>query len=167
MLRSQLGVISKDSFTFQVSRTKRPFTKRGVLATINGLYDPIGFVTPVTIRSKFILHDLMLSSTDWDEPLPQTLKSQWSNWVECLPELKYILIPRCNINFPSSDLKRRELHIFSNAPQRAISAVAYLKMYIVDGWRSSCQFHSWKSKECAFSRPYHSKTGIMCSRACH
>lgn len=43
LLRS-LGVswdISKDSFTFQVSSTKRPFTKRGALATINGLYDPI------------------------------------------------------------------------------------------------------------------------------
>lgn len=53
--------------------------------------------------------------------------------MESLPELQSILIPRCYINLPSSDVKRRELHIFSDASQRAISAVAYLKMYSSNG----------------------------------
>lgn len=52
--------------------------------------------------------------------------------MESLPELQSILIPRCYINLPSSDVKRRELHIFSDASQRAISAVAYLKMYSIN-----------------------------------
>lgn len=118
---------------FQVSSTESPFTKRGVLATINGVYDPIGFVAQVIIRGKFILQDMMSSSTDWDEPFLQAFKSHWSNWVESLAELQSITIPRCYFNLPSSDVRRLELHIFSYASHRAISVVAYLKLHRIDG----------------------------------
>lgn len=53
--------------------------------------------------------------------------------MESLPELQSIIIPRCYINLPSSDVKRRELQVFSDASQREISAVAYLKMYSING----------------------------------
>lgn len=41
-----------DSFIFKVSDEVKPFTRQGVLSTINNLYDPLGFVAPVTIQSK-------------------------------------------------------------------------------------------------------------------
>ncbi|XP_061176110.1 uncharacterized protein LOC133185066 [Saccostrea echinata] len=135
-LQRSLGVswdISKDSFTFQVTSTHRPFTKRGVLATINGLYDPIGIVAPVTIRGKLIMQDVMSSVTDWDEPIPHAFQAKWHNWVESLVDLQSILIPRCYVNLPSSEVQRRELHVFSDASQKAISAVAYLKICDVSG----------------------------------
>lgn len=53
--------------------------------------------------------------------------------MQSLPELQSILIPRCYINLPASDVKRRELHIFSDASQRANYTVAYLKMYSING----------------------------------
>lgn len=94
--------ILKDSFIFQVSSSKRTSVKRGVLATINGLYDPVGFVAPVTIWDKFILHDLKSSSTDCDEPLHQQLKFHWSNRVVSLRELQSSFIPKFYINLFSS-----------------------------------------------------------------
>ncbi|XP_061190337.1 uncharacterized protein LOC133198227 [Saccostrea echinata] len=137
-LQRKLGVswdISTDSFTFQVTSTHRPFTKRGVLATINGLYDPIGIVAPVTIRGKLIMQDVMSSVTDWDEPIPHAFQAKWHNWVKSLVDLQSILIhvPRCYVNLSSSEVERRKLHVFSDASQRAISAVAYLKICDVSG----------------------------------
>ena len=41
--------LQTDTFTFQVSDEDKPFTRRGVLSTVNSLNDPLGFVAPVTI----------------------------------------------------------------------------------------------------------------------
>ena len=37
-----------DIFTFNVADTERPFTRRGVLATVNSLFDPLGLIAPAT-----------------------------------------------------------------------------------------------------------------------
>lgn len=34
------------------------------------MFDPLGFVAPVTIAGKAILGEAMTSGLDWDEPLP-------------------------------------------------------------------------------------------------
>ena len=42
-LQRSLGVmwdITKDTLTFNVSSEDKPFTRRGLLSTVNGLYDP-------------------------------------------------------------------------------------------------------------------------------
>lgn len=44
--------IESDCFTFQVNRDFKPFTKRGVLSTINGLFDPVGFSAPVALTRE-------------------------------------------------------------------------------------------------------------------
>ena len=124
--------MEKDCFTFRVSNTQKPFTKRGVLATINGLYDPIGFVAPVTIAGKIIMRDIMSLKTDWDDPLPITLLSKWSIWEQSLVNLESLTIPRCYNHLVSSQITRRELHIFSDASKDAIGAVAYLKLYDIN-----------------------------------
>ncbi|XP_056409269.1 uncharacterized protein LOC130324954 [Hyla sarda] len=52
-LQRSLGIswdLKTDSFTFRVSREEKPFTKRGVLSTVNSLYDPLGFVAPIIMQ---------------------------------------------------------------------------------------------------------------------
>ncbi|XP_056017478.1 uncharacterized protein LOC130053872 [Ostrea edulis] len=135
-LHRSLGVswdVFKDSFTFRVYCNDRPFTKRGLLATINSLYDPIGFVSPVTIGGKFILQDVMSTVTDWDEPLSQEFSTRWRDWKESLINLESVVIPRCYANLVSNQVTRRELHVFSDASSRAIGAVAYLRIFDVNG----------------------------------
>ncbi|XP_040197695.1 uncharacterized protein LOC120930586 [Rana temporaria] len=72
--------ITSDTFTFQVSDSKKPFTRRGVLSTVNSLYDPLGFVTPVTVQGRSILRQLTERVTDWDAPLPVDLLPKWEKW---------------------------------------------------------------------------------------
>jgi hypothetical protein len=53
-----------DSFTFKVSQNSKAYTRRGVLSTINSLYDPLGFLSPVTIRGRILLRDMVQGTTD-------------------------------------------------------------------------------------------------------
>ena len=131
-----LGVrwdIAHDVFTFHVSDVVHPFTKRGVLATVNSLYDPFGFLAPVTVKGKLIMRDIMSLGLDWDDPLPVDCYSRWQEWCETLPLLESVTVPRAYVDIPSSSVARRELHIFSDASQDAIAAVAFMKLYDVNG----------------------------------
>ncbi|XP_031747764.1 uncharacterized protein LOC116406890 [Xenopus tropicalis] len=78
-MQRSLGIcwdLKSDSLTFQVSSEKRPFTRRGVLSTINSLYDPLGIAAPVTIQGKALLRDLTSETQDWDAPLPEDASTQ-------------------------------------------------------------------------------------------
>ncbi len=57
-LQRSLGVswsLETDCFMFQVSPDVKPFTRRGILSTVNSLYDPLGFVAPVTMQGKALV----------------------------------------------------------------------------------------------------------------
>lgn len=127
-----LGVvwdIESDEINFQVSKEMKPYTRRGVLSMINSLFDPLGFVSPVTLRGKVLLREMMQpsSSTNWDDPLPESLREQWENWVESLHYLKDIKIPRMYGRFSLVRASGVQVHVFCDASKDAIAAVAYIK----------------------------------------
>ena len=52
-----LGVmwdINSDSFLFDVCLPWTPRTKRGLSSTMNSLFDPLGFISPVIIEVKLL-----------------------------------------------------------------------------------------------------------------
>ena len=48
----------KDVFVIEIKIPERPFTKRGVLAVINSLYDPFGFIAPIILTFHVDLNNL-------------------------------------------------------------------------------------------------------------
>ncbi|XP_076874397.1 uncharacterized protein LOC143524681 [Brachyhypopomus gauderio] len=131
-----LGVawdLKNDTFTFQVSGDSKPFTRRGVLSTVNSLYDPLGFAAPVIIQGKAFLRDLTTHSQDWDEPLPLSKRELWERWRDSLQELQSLHIPRAYTQASLSTSLRRELCVFSDASVSAIGAVAYLRVLDTEG----------------------------------
>ena len=127
-----LGILwnlSEDAFTFKVNSEAKPFTRRGVLSTVNSLYDPLGFLAPVTIQGKLILRDLIkTNNSGWDEPLPKEFQQDWETWRESLTELELLRIPRTYVNVATEEVERVELHIYSDASEVAIAAAAYLRI---------------------------------------
>lgn len=54
-LQRSLGLswnLETDCFTYLVSQEEKPFTRRGVLSSVNSLYNPLGFVAPITMQRK-------------------------------------------------------------------------------------------------------------------
>ncbi|XP_033111446.1 uncharacterized protein LOC117112468 [Anneissia japonica] len=135
-IQRSLGVywdLKRDVFTFRIGEEERPFTKRGVLAEINSIYDSIGIAAPVLIQGKLLLREMTSEkSLDWDHPLPKHTQSAWRNWQASLPILAESYIPRAYTPVPSTQAQRRELHTFVDASTQAIGAVSH-----------PCEFCTW------------------------
>jgi hypothetical protein len=136
-----LGVywdLETDTFTFHVSREDKPFTRRGVLSTINSLFDPLGIASPVIIKGKMLLRSMsgLLKNHPlerWDEVLPEEYHPAWKEWYQSLSCLQHIKIPRSYTSAPLSEASRIELHVFCDASVHGIAAVCYLRCIQPDG----------------------------------
>ena len=133
-----LGVywnLEEDTFTFKVCLPEKPFTRRGVLSVVNSIYDPLGLAVPVVLEGKLLLQQLVLlgkKSTSrktplgWDDPLPETLLSQWQRWRNSLPHLENVSVPRCYHPTGFGKIVRRKINVFSDASKDAIGASIHL-----------------------------------------
>nr|XP_055033759.1 uncharacterized protein LOC129422083 [Misgurnus anguillicaudatus] len=104
-------------------------TMRNIYKTLASQYDPLGFITPFTTRAKVIIQDLWKHNLGWDDPIePLPLREKWLTWVGELPTLVKLQFPRAytpvSADHPSVT---RELHVFSDASERAYGSVAYLR----------------------------------------
>ncbi|GFU03201.1 uncharacterized protein TNCV_2720971 [Trichonephila clavipes] len=121
-----------DYFTIDVKGllqldTSKPITKRIVLQSAGKIYDPVGFLSPYTIRLKCLLQELWLQKLSWDDELPPDIHAVWSQWGLELPFLSELKIPR-RILDSSGDSSEVQIHTFSDASQKAYGAAAFLRV---------------------------------------
>ena len=95
-----LGVLwcpMDDVFKFQVNLPGKSHnrTKRSFLKKIATLFDPLGLLSPYTVRAKFLLQEMWASGVDWDEPISTILSLRASQWFDELAVLPFLHIPRC------------------------------------------------------------------------
>ena len=147
-----LWEMASDTFTFSVANTIKPFTRRGVLSTVNSVFDPLGFLAPVTIQGRLLLRELTAEQSGWDVPLPEDKFSKWKAWQESLQELRHLHVPRTYTSASLETAVRTELCVFSDASIKAIGAVAYLKAVQGDG-QTHIGFVMAKSKLAPQSEP--------------
>ncbi|XP_063762763.1 uncharacterized protein LOC134880024 [Eleginops maclovinus] len=129
-MQRSLGVswdVSEDVFTFQVADAEKPYTRRGVLSTVNSLFDPLGFAAPVSVQGRSILRELTTESCDWDAPLPEEKYREWKLWRDSLKELEQLKIPRQYTSISLRQACSKELCVFCDASTIAIAAVAYVR----------------------------------------
>lgn len=112
-------------YNFQLKIDLSIITKRTILATIGQLYDILGLINPVIVTAKLILQEVWKSQLDWDSPVPAIIADQWSIFVNQLPKLNSIHIPRCVID---TEISHRSVLLcgFSDASQLAYGACIYL-----------------------------------------
>ena len=61
-------------------------TKRGVLAKIAKIYDPLGLVSPITLTGKILYRDACDLQVAWDAQLPGNLSYKWSSGRRVCPD---------------------------------------------------------------------------------
>ena len=58
------------------------WTRRTVLSTIAGIYDPAGLICPYVMKFKLFLREVCLAGeVEWDAPLPEKLQQRWVQLV--------------------------------------------------------------------------------------
>ncbi|XP_065355424.1 uncharacterized protein LOC135949900 [Calliphora vicina] len=122
----------EDFFFFSVPTIEKrnAYTKRSVLSDIARLFDPAGWLAPIVVSAKIIMQQVWQDNTDWDECLKPLTLTKWLNFLKFYDDINKIRIPRW-INFkPTSKI---EFHGFSDASEKAYSAVLYVRVTPIDG----------------------------------
>ena len=107
-------------------------TKRSMLSDASKLFDPMGILSPYTIRSKVMFQQLWSRGLQWDENLPEDIKQQWDIWKSELPVLNEICIPRSLMKNGKSGTSL-QLHGFGDASPKAYGAVVYARVTQCNG----------------------------------
>lgn len=118
-----------DVFSFKVNNSNQLCTtKRQILSLASKVFDPLGWLAPITVRLKMFFQSLWLMNLDWDDDIPDQLQDNWNKLQASLVELENITIPRCLHLMKSNKETQIELHAFSDASEGAYGAVIYFKV---------------------------------------
>lgn len=130
----------QDDFVFDLRNLlnllkKTSNTKRGILQAAARIYDPVGLLSPFTIRAKCLFQKLWERGLEWDCELPEDLSKLWHQWCEGLPDIENIKISRCyqEALVKQTDPVTTGVHVFSDASESAYCAAAYLRVIPEDG----------------------------------
>ena len=80
-----------DSLVFMIEldfvklKSETLFTKRELASLVAKIFDPIGLISPFTVRSKLLLQSLWTQGIGWDVELPEETSNKW---VQELSELE-------------------------------------------------------------------------------
>ena len=126
-----------DEIFFNFERWKEeasslPMTKRSLLVLTAKIFDPLGYLAPLTILMKVCFQVLCTNKVDWDEELTGDLLNKFQAVIQDISLLHSVRIPRCYF-YPGSKPVSVELHGFSDASIHAYSAVVYLKSVYGNG----------------------------------
>ncbi|XP_067945160.1 uncharacterized protein [Watersipora subatra] len=116
-----------DVFKFINNVKTKPDTKRGILSVVSQLYDPLGFIAPFTLTGKLILQKINKEDSDWDKPVSADISREWEKWLQKLPEIESISIPRCYKPKDFGVVSERQLHHFCDASDNGMGACSYLR----------------------------------------
>ena len=100
-------------------------TQRIVLSFVSAVFDPLGIRSPFTIRMRFLLKSIWAAMGQaWDKELSAEHSKLFSDWCSELSEIRTMSINRLYFENGFTNLR---LHIFTDAPEEAMSIVAYLQ----------------------------------------
>nr|XP_012234631.1 PREDICTED: uncharacterized protein LOC105679278 [Linepithema humile] len=122
---------NKDVFDFQLGPVATEIiTKRIMLSTIAKIFDPLGFLSPVTVAAKILIQELWTMKIEWDQPLPPRVGNKWTKFVNSCQDMNKLKFPRWIGTTSAFSL---EIHGFCDASSDAIAAVVYSRSISTEG----------------------------------
>ncbi|XP_059350123.1 uncharacterized protein LOC130704363 [Daphnia carinata] len=109
------------------SEREKAQSKRSILAAIASIYDTLGLLATVVLVAKAILQDVWRLKTGWVEVLPADILNRWGRFVEHLPTVESVNIPRSLITRLQSAYSSFQLHAFSDESKDGFGVVVYLR----------------------------------------
>ena len=105
-------------------------TQRKLLKFVASLFDPLGFIAPLTIRLRKVLQAAWNQGPKWDKPLPVQNFPDFVSLRDEIPNFKDLQIPRNY--FLDKPIRSVQLHTFTDASKFPLSAVCYIRVEYSD-----------------------------------
>ncbi|CAK1583812.1 unnamed protein product [Parnassius mnemosyne] len=117
---------NRDTFTFCCNMSIQEIkpTKRCLLSEISKLYDPLGWLAPISTKLKILFQNVWKLNISWDEKIPENIQQEWRKIRSDMNDIQEFEIPRwigCKEN------EVFELHGFSDASEHAFACVVYAR----------------------------------------
>ncbi|XP_031334025.1 uncharacterized protein LOC116164038 [Photinus pyralis] len=109
---------------------EKKITKRTILSVISKIFDPLGLISPVTIKAKCILQRLWQEQLNWDESVPLYIYTEWKQVIFNLKNIETISLPR---QVTIKNYISLELHGFCDASEAAYGCCIYVRSKDVFG----------------------------------
>ncbi|XP_048004347.1 uncharacterized protein LOC125240497 [Leguminivora glycinivorella] len=117
---------TEDVFTFQckIEKQKNKPTKRTLLSDISKLFDPLGWLAPLSIKLKILFQKVWKQTVQWDQPIPDGIHLEWSKIQEEIHLINDCKIPRWLLCKQNDVI---QLHGYCDASLEAYGCVVYAR----------------------------------------
>mgnify|MGYP001795165520 CR=1 FL=1 len=129
-----LGVlwnVSNDTLVFNLqeiaclAKNLEP-NKRNVIKVSASFYDPLGYMSPITVMFKLFFQELCKNKIGWDEIFEGELRKKWDKLVSGLQNVEPLTLPHFYLFGISDPISSYSVHGFCDSSARAYAAVVYL-----------------------------------------
>lgn len=118
---------SIDELSFKIDMkafyASKSSTKRQLLSDASKIFDPCGYLSPITIKAKIAMQDIWKSGTDWDSVIPREIQCNWNVYMNELPLIEKIKIKRW---FNTTVTSNISLHGFCDSSEKAMACAIYI-----------------------------------------
>ena len=102
-----------------------PITQRKILSLVSSVFDPLGLFAPFSVHIRRLLKSIWTKiGQHWDNSVEPNEEEEFLKWKDQLPEIAKTSIDR---RYFSTAKDNWELHVFADASEDAMCAVAYLR----------------------------------------
>ncbi|XP_063616322.1 uncharacterized protein LOC134789659 [Cydia splendana] len=108
-------------------------TKRQVTSSAMSIFDPIGYVSPISVLGKALMQEIWRTGIGWDSPIPVSLAPAWRSFIDNVQQLRDLEIPRHVTAFN----REAYMHVFCDASEKIYAAAVYLVSVNPEGTRTS------------------------------
>ena len=129
--------IENDTLNFRITLKDLPLTRRGILATVSSIYDPLGLVSPLLLLGRRILQEIVADNKSWDEGISEQQRFTWEKWRKDLNVLDKIQTKRSFKPLHFGKIVSAQIHHFSGASEVGYGEASYLRLLDEHGQISS------------------------------
>ena len=119
-------------------------TRRDCVSKVAEVFDPLGWVTPVTSGLKIDMHQLSVRKLDWDDEIPSDLRAIWESNFQKIQDIREIRFQRSKVP-PDAVNNDVQLIGFGDASQKMICVAVYVRYKRKNG-EYSCKLLFARSK---------------------